>query len=361
MPVVLSDSARMRWQAGVFFFTQDYRQDAINSYSPFLVAPFPVSQHSPRSALDDAGVGLFGQATITLHERLDLSAGARFDHESKEATLETFFDPAVAPPTRVEAEKGYSNVSPQLAAAWRLNPVNTIYGTVGRGFKAGGFNAASPAGSEAYGEEQAWHLEGGVKTAWVGGRLTANMAVFHIDWNDLQLNVPDPAVPAQFYIANVGGANSNGVELELSARAAPGLDVYSAIGFTHARFGQGSVSGPQSIDGNKLPYTPDHTFSIGAQYSRLVRAATALGRIDIINTGEFDYTDTNTLGQNAYWLVNLRGAYTARRWLAEVVVRNAFNTEYIPIAIPYPNFAPSGFVGEMGAPRTVGASIGVRF
>ena len=360
-PVVLSDSARLRWQAGVFFFTQDYSQDAVNSYSPFLVAPFPVSQHSPKSVLDDGGVGIFGQATVTLHERLDLSAGARFDHESKEATLETFFDPAIAPPTRLDAEKGYSNVSPQLAAAYRLNAVNTVYGTVGRGFKAGGFNSASPAGSESYGEEQAWHLEGGVKTAWIGGRLTANVAVFHIDWDDLQLNVPDPAVPAQFYIANVGGADSNGVEFELSARAAPGLDVYSALGFTHARFGPGSVSGPESIDGNKLPYTPDHTFSIGAQYSHLVRSATALGRIDIINTGEFDYTDTNTLGQKAYWLVNLRGAYTARRWLAEVVVRNAFDTEYIPIAFPYPNFAPSGFMGEMGAPRTIGASVGVRF
>ncbi len=83
--IQLSDSARLRWQAGVFFFTQNYDQDAVNSFSPFLVAPFPVSQHSPRSALDDSGVGLFGQATVTFGERFDLSAGARFDHESKDS------------------------------------------------------------------------------------------------------------------------------------------------------------------------------------------------------------------------------------------------------------------------------------
>ena len=65
-PIQLSDDVRLRWQAGVFFFTQGYEQDAVNSFSPFLVAPFPVSQHSPRSALDDNGVGLFGQATVTL-------------------------------------------------------------------------------------------------------------------------------------------------------------------------------------------------------------------------------------------------------------------------------------------------------
>jgi hypothetical protein len=44
-----------------------------------------------------------------------------------------------------------------------------------------------------------------------------------------------------------------------------------------------------------------------------------------------------------------------------VFVRNAFGTDYIPLAFPYPAFAPSGFVGELGAPRTAGASIGLRF
>ncbi|MEO6011366.1 MAG: TonB-dependent receptor [Vicinamibacteraceae bacterium] len=360
-PIELSDNAKLRWQAGVFFFTQGYQQDAVNSFSPGLVAPFPVAQHSPRSALDDSGVGLFGQATVTLGERLDLSAGARFDHESKDATLETFFDPQLAPPSRVDAEKGFSSVSPQVSAAYRLRPEYTVYATVGRGFKAGGFNSASPSGREAYDEEQTWNIEGGIKTVLAGGRVTANAAVFHIDWDDLQLNVPDPAVPAQFFISNVGGATSKGVEFELAARAAPGLDLFAAIGYTKARFGAGSVSGPLSIEGNTLPNTPDHTVSVGGQYARVVGSATAFGRIDMVRSGSFQYDDANSLGQDAYALVHLRGGYTAKRWLAELFVRNAFDTEYLPLAFPYPNFAPSGFVGELGAPRTIGASVGVRF
>jgi iron complex outermembrane receptor protein len=360
-PIRLSDDARLRWQAGVFLFTQGYEQDAVNTFAPFLVAPFAVAQHAPRSALDDRGVGLFGQATVTLGARFDLSAGARFDHESKDATLETFYVPQVAPPSRLEAEKGFSNVSPQVSAAWRLRPEHTVYATIGRGFKAGGFNSASPAGREAYDEEQTWHVEGGIKTSWAGGRVTANAAVFHIDWDDLQLNVPDPSVPAQFFIANVGGATSKGVELEVAARAAPGLDLFAAIGYTKARFGAGSVSGPISIDGNAVPFTPDHTVSVGAQYSRLVGTATVHGRVDVARSGAFQYDEANSLGQDAYALVHLRGGYTARRWLAEVFVRNAFDAAYIPFAFPYPNLAPSGFLGEMGAPRTVGASVGVRF
>ncbi len=135
-PVRLTDTAQLRWQSGVFLFTQSYEQDAINNYSPFVVAPFPVSQHSPRSALDDVGLGLFGQATVTFNERLDLAAGARFDYEDKSALLENFFEPLIGPPARVEADKSFSNVSPQTSISYRVQPEKTLYGTVGRGYKA---------------------------------------------------------------------------------------------------------------------------------------------------------------------------------------------------------------------------------
>lgn len=356
-PVALSDRAQLRWQGGVFLFTQNYDQNAVNQFSPFAFAPFPVSQTSPLSALDDVGVGVFGQGTVTFADRIDVSAGLRVDYESKEADLQTFYDPAVAPAARVQADESFSNVSPQFSVAYRATPQHTIYGTVGRGFKAGGFNPASPPGGETYGEEHTWNVEGGVKTAWAGGRISANAAVFYIDWDDLQLNVPNPAVPAQFYIANAGSATSKGFELELAARAAPGVDVFATYGHTHARFGPGRAS----TEGNRLPNTPDYTTSFGAQYARGVAGGTMLARAEAVFYGAFQYDDANSLGQQAYSLVNLRGAYRARRWLVEVFVRNAFDTEYIPIAIAYPNFAPSGFLGEMGPPRTFGVSLGVRF
>lgn len=359
--VALSDAARLRWQAGVFLFTQRYEQDAVNSFSPQVIAPFPVSQHSPRSSLDDFGVGLFGQGTVTVSERLDLSAGARLDYEDKSATLESFFEPTIAPPGRVDADRSFSNVSPQVAAAYRVQRDKTIYGTVGAGFKAGGFNPASPPGLEAYGEEHTWNIEGGVKTMWAEGRVSANAAVFYINWDELQLNVPNPAVPAEFYIANVGGATSKGVEFELGARAAPGLDLIAAFGYTHARFGSGAASSGLSVAGNTIPNTPDYTLMVGGQYTKVVGPATVVGRADAVFYGAFEYDDHNTLGQDAYSLVNLRLAATGRFLIAELLIRNAFDTRYIPLAFPYPGLAPSGFVGEMGAPRTISVAAGVRF
>jgi iron complex outermembrane receptor protein len=360
-PIVLSDAARLQWQSGVFLFSQSYQQDAINGYAPLVVAPFPLREHSPRAALDDFGIGVFGQATLTVNDVVDLSAGARFDYEDKSALLESFFEPLIAPPVRVDTDKSFSNVSPQLSVAYRFQPDQMLYATAGRGYKAGGFNPASPPGAEAYGEESSWNIEGGVKTLWANGRVSTNATVFYIDWEDLQLNIPNPAVPAQFYIANVGAAVSKGVELELTARAAPGVDVFTSVGYTHARFGEESVSSGVNVEGNKIPNTPDYTTSAGIQYSRVLGSATLMGRADAVFHGSFQYDDRNTLAQEAYSLVNLRLALTGRYLMGELVVRNAFDTRYIPLAFPYPSFAPSGFIGEMGAPRTFSVSAGVKF
>jgi iron complex outermembrane receptor protein len=360
-PVRLANAAQVRWQAGLFLFKQSYEQDAINNYSPFVVTPFAVSQHTPRSALDDVGVGLFGQATVTVDERLDLTAGARFDYEDKRAVLESFFEPLIAPAVRVEADRSFSSVSPQASVSYRVQPERTVYATVGRGYKAGGFNPASPAGGEVYGEEFSWNAEGGVKTLWARGRVSANAAVFYIDWDDLQLNIPDPAVPAQFYIANVGGAISKGVEFEVGARAAQGVDLFTSVGFTHARFAEGSISSGVNVEGKRIPNTPEYTASGGVQYSRVFGPATLVGRADAVFYGSFQYNDQNSLGQEAYSVVNLRLGLTRRFLTGELLVRNALDTRYIPFAFPYPNFAPSGFMGEVGAPRTISLSAGVRF
>ena len=78
--------------------------------------------------------------------------------------------------------------------------------------------------------------------------------------------------------------------------------------------------------------------------------------------GAFQYNDANTLGQDAYSLVNLRvGYHGAFADWPRYSCATPSTRAYIPLAFPYPSFAPSGFMGEMGAPRTAGVSVGVRF
>jgi iron complex outermembrane recepter protein len=364
-PIALSDGIAMRWQAGVFVFTQDYDQNAVNNYSPFVLSPsidFPVSGTSPQSTLDDRGLGLYGQGTWTFSNKLDLSIGLRGDREHKEANLDTFYTPAIAQAVVVDAQKDFGDVSPQAAASYRIAPHQTLYVTVARGFKAGGFNPASPAGSEAYGEEHSWNYEGGAKTSWLGDRLSISAAAFHIDWRDLQVNLPNPAVPGQFYVANAAGATSNGVELEFQARLLAGLDLFGGVGNADARFASGSVSGGVGVGGNRLSNSPLYTADAGVQYSRAIRSrATLYGRAEVVRYGDLFYDDANTTGQSAYALTNFRAGVRTTRVFAEGWVRNAFDTHYIPVAFAYPGLAPSGFIGENGAPRTYGIRAGVMF
>jgi iron complex outermembrane receptor protein len=363
-PMKLSERLGLRWQAGVLFFTQNFDQLAVNTIAPFVLSPMvgvAVNQTSPDARLDDSGVGLFGQGTFAIGSRFEATAGVRFDQENKEADLLTSYDPEIAPPVRVQEERDFSAVSPQFAAGFRVRPDTLIFGNVARAYKAGGFNPVSIPGSESYGEEHAWNVEGGVKTVMASGRFSASASVFSIDWDDLQLFVPIPGAPAQFYISNVGAATSRGVEFEVAGRPYDGVDVFGAVGFTHARFASGTSSGGIDISDNKVPNTPSFTTSFGVQYSREIPiGGRAFGRIDVATVGAFEYDEANTERQDNYTLSNLRGGWRGRRVTVEAWMLNAFDTQYVPLAFAFPN-GQSGFLAEPGRPRTFGISLGVGF
>jgi iron complex outermembrane receptor protein len=365
-PIALSDAVSLKWQTGVFVFTQDYEQDAVNGFSPFVLSPFlsiPVSQHSPQSTLEDRGVGVFGRGTFTFRERLEATIGARGDYERKSARLDTFFAPLISPGTSVNADDSYGDISPTFTLAYHAVPAKQmVYATAARGFKAGGFNAASPLGGEAYGAEHSWNYEGGVKTLWFDDRLSVNGAVFYLKWDDLQVNVPNPLVPLQFFIANAAGATSKGVDLELNLRLLPGCDFFGSVGYTNARFEDGSLSNGADVGGHRLANTPRYTGGFGGQYSIGVTSTTSVyARAEVFVRGAYEYDDANTERQDAYSIANFRGGVRGRMLFAEAWIRNAFDTRYVPIAFAYPGLAPSGFVGESGAPRLFGIRAGVTF
>jgi outer membrane receptor protein involved in Fe transport len=370
-PIRLGKSATLSWQGGLFLFTQNYDQDARNVYSPLLIAQqfnIPVAfapavtEQSPLAELDDVGVGVFGHGTVRLGDRLDLIAGVRADHEQKDANILTRTTPALGPPTQLDSARTFSDVSPRFAASYRVRPNHTVYGLVSRGYKAGGFNAASPSANQSYDEEHTWSVEGGVKGLWANGRVMTSASVFWIDWQDLQLNLPNASVPGQFFIDNAGAAASSGVEVEASARPVPGVDVFGSLGYTHARFEDNVLIGAVNVGGNEIPNTPDFTSTIGVQMTSPLRPGVDLyGRAETIVQGAFKYDEANTDGQDAYALTNFRVGVRFGVVVVETWVRNAFDKTYIPVAFEYRAFAPSGFIGEMGRPRTFGVNLGVKF
>ncbi len=361
-PLVFNPNAELHWQTGLFFFTQHYEQEAINHMSP-LVTGLPFTLLDATTAeLDDWGLGVYAHGTLRLCDFLDLTAGVRADYEEKEATLGAYTSPAFSYPTLLDLEDDFVAVSPTFAVGIDVTDNVRLYGSIARGYKAGGFNGIFHEGGAVYDEETSWNYEGGVKTTWLDGRVRANAAFFYTSWDDLQLNVPVLNVPGRFYVDNVGQAATKGFELDLQVQPTDFLAAYVAFGLADTEFLSGSESDGVSIAGNDLPYSPEYTVSTGAELSFPLNPSglELFARADIAIAGRYAYDASNVAGQDSYALADFRLGVRHGRWFLEGWVRNAFDEDYVPTAIPY-TLAASGYVGENGAPTTFGLRFGLTF
>jgi iron complex outermembrane receptor protein len=360
-PLSLSNALQLHWQAGIFIFNQDYQQDATNDITS-LYGFFPPTLSSSSADLGDWGVGVYGQTRFTAWKKLDLAAGLRFDDEDKNARLSSFGGPAT------NLGDNYSEVSPQFSVAYHFTEDEMAYVSASRGYKAGGFNPP-PAVIESYGAEHTWNYEVGIKRKWLKSKLQTTVALFYIDWRNLQLNQQLPFGGGLYYIGNAGRANSKGVEFEARYRPLAWWEVFGSVGYTDARFLGGSTAFNanlgvnQAVEGNTLPYTPTVTTNIGTQVSwSPCRQAALYLRAEITRYGDFEYDASNAMSQPSYPLASFRAGVRVGHWFAEGWVDNAFDAHYVPIAIPYAQLgAPSGYVGESGAPVTYGGRAGINF
>lgn len=370
VPITLSDSAFLTWQAGAFFFDQTYQQTTAQNQDNVLFPVFiPANTTNTRAALHDQGMGFYAQSTLTAWKKLDITAGLRWDYEHKQADLSASRNPIVPPflpslDASSRTAKTYSQVTPQASIAYRFTPGLMAYAGFSGGYKAGGFNTASVTGRTNYDQERSWNYEIGLKGRALKDKLGFQLAAFYTDWRNLQLNTPNAASLATFDVINAGNAVSKGLELSANYQATSSWTVFGSAGLQTARFLSGSMDSGANIGGSKVPYTPNYTAAVGSQYNwELSQGWTLYARGDVQFLGGFVYDSSNAAGQNAYTLANFRVGIRRQSWYSEFFLNNAFNTRYVPIAIPYPNpaSAPSGYLGESGAPMTFGVRAGIKF
>jgi len=357
-PIELGSDVKLAWQAGLFFFHSEYNQDAASAFS---FGPPPALIRATVADMEDYGIGIYGQGTLTFFDRLHLTAGLRYDYENKDANVFVRNDLA-AFAARSTNSGSFDQVTPQAAISYDINDDTTAYFSFAGGYKAGGFNAVSlPALPEFYDQEKSWNYELGLKGRALDRKLAYSAAFFYTDWQNLQLN--SAASPADYYIVNAGNASSKGIELSGNYDVCSNWSIFGSAGWQNAKFHGGSVDGGANIAGNKVPYTPDYTAAVGTQVQFDVGGGySAYARADVQFMGAFDYDSVNAIGgQDAYTLANFRVGVRNKTWFVEGFVNNAFNTDYIPVAIPFPGLAPSGYVGEAGAPATFGVRVGVKF
>jgi len=357
-PLKLGDRVALRWLLGTLAFNSQYSQRAYNDYRAGAVSmlgiPFPYQQHDDAD-MEDTGVSLFGQATITFDERVELGLGLRHDYEHRSADLTSYYSPQIAVPSNTDASRDFNQTSPRVSLGYHLSPAILAYVEASKGSKSGGFNAQSPAGHAAFDEETSYSYEAGLKTSWLKNLITANAAVFITDWDNLQMDVP-AGMASLYYIDNAGKARSQGAELEITVKPGGGFNIFGGVGLLSSEFRDGSTSGGVDISGKELPFAPETTWNAGSEYTQsLWGQLRGFIRIEAVGTGSYFYDAINGASQESYTLVNARLGVAAGTWRVEGWIKNIFDKDYVPIAFPYA-FASSGYVGENGTPQTFGVS-----
>src|SRR5712671_235038 len=186
----------------------------------------------------------FGEATVSVTRKLDLTAGARW-YDFKEDRSQFFdglFVGYVSQPGTTKA----NGVVPRFIAAYKASDALTFNAQLSRGFRLGGINdplnkpICSPADTLTFGghgrwkDETVWNYEAGMKSRIADGRGSINLSAFYMDIKNLQLNLTAGTCSSRL-VFNVPKAVSQGLELEITASPNDHWDLAFSTGLNDAK------------------------------------------------------------------------------------------------------------------------------
>jgi outer membrane receptor protein involved in Fe transport len=275
---------RLDWTIGAYY--RDLHQNGyswdtipgiarINTAITNAMLPSVFNFASPRIfqlAIDEKfrQTAVFGEVDYEIVDGLNLKAGLRwFDEDLSLRQANSgggFYNLIFPTPFVVQGKAKDSDTIGRVGLSYKISDEHMVYGLVSQGFRSGGVNG-NPANitvpvPSLFKSDSLVNYELGAKTAWLDGRLLANVALFKIDWKDVQGSVSLP--PAASYKANSGDAEIKGYELQLIA--APTNDVQVGLNIAKQKSELTKLAaGAQARLGAPLPNAPDLTASAFVQ------------------------------------------------------------------------------------------------
>lgn len=268
---------------------------------------------------------------------------------------------------------------------YKFSPRLTGYARYATGYKSGGWNAdfigssliaaAATSGDGVFDArdidfepESVANYEIGLKGDWFARRLGVNLAVFSMDYQDLQVSQFLGVLNGGTVITNAGRAQINGVELEVTATPVSALQLNFALGYLDATFEEydDCTATTPTCAGNRLPDAPEWSGSAGAEYTFDGWSfADITGRVEAIYRDAVFATPTNIsrLATESYTLVNASLNFEPRgqNWSVSVWGRNLTDEDYL-VGVADDDLLGTGRTfGGYGAPRTYGARLQYRY
>ena len=212
--------------------------------------------NSKDSETDGKTIAAFGQVVFKPVDRVELTGGVRYTHETKDSFfLQPYSHPIrvtqgiFLPGVTVRSDQTFNNWSPEATVSFKVTPDVNIYAAYKTAYKSGGFSnsgilsaTASLADFE-FEPEKARGFEVGVKSILFDRQLRLNLDVYSFKYDNLQLDFLRSDIFA-FTTINAGSATTKGVELEFefAPRAVDGFNVHGSVNYNKARYGDAPLA-----------------------------------------------------------------------------------------------------------------------
>jgi iron complex outermembrane receptor protein len=233
--------------------------------------------------VDTTQWALYGEGTYQVSDRLKVTAGARYTHETKDADVlnQGFANAQFVTPIVTLADftdsLSTSNVSPKLSIDYQATEQTMVYGLVSRGFKSGGYNirantASFPLSARPFADESVTSFEVGSKSALYDDTFFLNLSYFWNKYKDVQLSVFTSFVlpngqPSFFGdFTNAGKADVKGVEVEFVANPTERLTLSGNLAYLDAAYSEFIDRGVNVADKQKFTNAPPFQAGLTAQY-----------------------------------------------------------------------------------------------
>ena len=367
--LVSQSDSDLSWIVGGFYNKTDTdasSREFTPGFDQFAVDNFGGAQLRPDSLeyLEITGSkvtesALFGEVGYQVTDKLDITIGARFyeyDVKSKAAfdfpLANTLYEGAAPDEISVNFEENEAGDNGNLFkfnAKYQFTDSVMAYATISEGFRIGGSNGLVPCPTPLpedqqtgcgtpdemlYDADTTTNYELGFKSTWMRSQLHFNAALFNVDWDNAQI-AGATTVGQLPYLSNAGSANAKGVEIATRAILSDSFTAYATYAYTKAEltsdapylFNADGTNGAK--DGDRLPGSPEHQFSMGINYQTDVLNDKTLD-INYGLTAQSDVISKVGLRDNGealpgYSLSNISAKLTADAWSTTLYVDNLFN------------------------------------
>ena len=288
----------------------------------------------------------FGTASYTFFDKLTLGAEVR--HSKEEKGLRDVR-------ANINLSDSFSNWIPRFSVDYKLTDQVLLYASAAKGLKTGGFNGVTagqvtiPVDERAFGPESNWTYEVGAKSTLLDGRMVLNVALFDVEWKDMQIQALPSNTPAALVnntpviFRNLGNAQSRGIEVQSLFAFTDKLTATLSGSYTQPEFKDGTLSFrfngrcddivcPRStaVGGNTLPRTPQTQVSAGLEWnSKFGDDFEYFLRGDVTYQSKMQLEEMNIAQLPPRTLVNLRAGVGRDNWTLDVWGRNVFDETYI--------------------------------